>query len=74
MSAYFDGLETRSADQRMAEQVADLRARLAAIDAPEAWRAAAAEVQGVEDLVKLPVLRKSDLSAWQKAWASIFRC
>lgn len=65
---FFDDLETRSADARHAQQSALLRARLAAITvAPDDWRAAAAEVQSAEDLVKLPVLRKSDLSAWQKA-------
>jgi len=66
-TAYFDDLETRSADQRQAEQAALLRTRLAAItQAPADWRAAAGTVQGPEDLVKLPVLRKSELSAWQK--------
>ncbi|UOA25658.1 AMP-binding protein [Pseudosulfitobacter sp. DSM 107133] len=66
-TAHFDDLETRSADQRQAEQAALLRTRLAAIThAPEDWRAAAAQVQGPADLVKLPVLRKSELSAWQK--------
>ncbi|KEJ97379.1 phenylacetate-CoA ligase [Pseudosulfitobacter pseudonitzschiae] len=66
-TAYFDDLETRSADQRLAEQAALLRTRLASIThAPADWRDAAASVQGHEDLVKLPVMRKSDLSAWQK--------
>ncbi|MGJ8545658.1 MAG: phenylacetate--CoA ligase family protein [Sulfitobacter sp.] len=67
-ASYFDGLETRSADQRFAEQAELLRARLAGIEnAPVEWRAAAAEVSGPDDLVKMPVLRKSDLSGWQKA-------
>lgn len=66
-TAHFDDLETRSADQRQAEQAALLRTRLAAIThAPEDWRAVAGTVKGPEDLVKLPVLRKSELSAWQK--------
>ncbi|MCR8826940.1 phenylacetate--CoA ligase family protein [Pseudosulfitobacter koreensis] len=66
-TAYFDDLETRSADQRQAEQATLLRDRLASISHASAeWRAAAAEVQGPEDLVKLPVMRKSDLSALQK--------
>ena len=64
----FDNLETRSADARAADQAEALKARLAGItEVSEAWRAAAASVQSAEDLVKLPVLRKSNLSAWQKA-------
>ncbi|WP_390911343.1 phenylacetate--CoA ligase family protein [Pseudosulfitobacter sp. SM2401] len=68
MAQYFDDLETRSVDQRMAEQSALLRTRLASITvAPQDWQDAAAQVQSPEDLVNLPVLRKSDLSEWQKA-------
>ncbi len=52
----FDDLETRSADARMSAQAAQLRAILGRED-----------VQDASDLVKLPVLRKSDLSAAQKA-------
>ena len=65
---YFDDLETRSADERTAAQVAALRDRLDHMkSAPDAWRDAAASVQSLSDLPKLPVLRKSELSAWQKA-------
>ncbi len=65
---FFDDLETRSTDRRRAEQSAALKERLATIAAaPEDWHAKAAEVETVEDLPKLPVLRKSDLVAWQKA-------
>ena len=65
---YFDDLETRSADERTAAQVAALRDRLDHMKtAPDAWRDAAASVQSLSDLPKLPVLRKSELSAWQKA-------
>ncbi|MDG1470647.1 MAG: phenylacetate--CoA ligase family protein [Ascidiaceihabitans sp.] len=68
MAQYFDDLETRSVDQRMAEQSALLRTRLASITvAPQDWQDAAVQVQSQEDLVNLPVLRKSDLSEWQKA-------
>jgi phenylacetate-CoA ligase len=68
MAQFFDDLEVRSADQRSAEQSALLRARLAGISvAPQEWRDAATEVETAADLVKLPVLRKSDLSEWQKA-------
>ncbi len=67
-SPFFDDLETRTADAREAAQTAALQERLAAISvAPADWRAAAAEVRRVEDLPKLPVLRKSDLVEWQKA-------
>ena len=67
-SSFFDDFETRSADQREAEQSALLRTRLAAITtAPQDWRDAAAEVKTAADLVHLPVLRKSDLVEWQKA-------
>lgn len=51
---YFDTLETRSADQREAEQVAALQGLGVA-------------VASVSDLAGLPVLRKSDLTAKQKA-------
>ena len=68
MAQYFDDLETRSADQRMSEQSAILRTRLAAITmAGQEWRDAAAGVKTAADLTSLPVLRKSDLSEWQKA-------
>lgn len=68
MAQYFDDLETRSADQRMSEQSAILRTRLAAITmAGQEWRDAAAGVKTAADLTHLPVLRKSDLSEWQKA-------
>ncbi|KAJ03748.1 phenylacetate--CoA ligase family protein [Sulfitobacter mediterraneus] len=66
-TSFFDDQETRSADQRAADQSALLRSRLAAItEAPAQWREAAATVQTAADLVALPVLRKSDLSGWQK--------
>lgn len=65
---FFDSLETRSADQRSSEQSTLLRERLAAItNAPDGWKDKAASVQGVDNLTKLPVLRKSDLTGWQKA-------
>ncbi|WP_323035706.1 phenylacetate--CoA ligase family protein [Pararhodobacter sp.] len=67
MTKYFDALETRSADQRAAAQGAALQERLAGMTiALDGWVEAAREVKSVADLVKLPVLRKSDLSGWQK--------
>lgn len=65
-SSFFDDLETRSADARALAQADQLRTLLAAAAAPEEWRSAAAGVQHVTDLPELPVLRKSDLSKWQK--------
>lgn len=66
MSKFFDTLETRTADQRASDQLAALQQRLSAITmAPEALRQVASEVKSLDDLVKLPVLRKSDLSSWQ---------
>ncbi|WP_050527605.1 phenylacetate--CoA ligase family protein [Pseudorhodobacter aquimaris] len=56
---HFDALETRSQDAREADQLAQLRAQLARVGQPE--------VNSLSDLVKLPVLRKADLSARQKA-------
>ncbi|MEP5728715.1 MAG: phenylacetate--CoA ligase family protein [Sulfitobacter sp.] len=64
---YFDELEIRSADAREAAQSATLRKVLGAISATDEWDAAAGQVRATADLIKLPVLRKSDLSAWQKA-------
>ncbi|APE44769.1 AMP-dependent synthetase [Sulfitobacter alexandrii] len=67
-ASYFDELETRSADERATAQAGQLRQVLAGLgDADDAWREAAARVTGPEDLPKLPVLRKSDLSGRQKA-------
>jgi len=66
--AYFDELETRSADARAADQTAALLALLKEVNAQnEAGLAGAAQVQSLADLAKLPVLRKSDLTTWQKA-------
>ncbi len=65
---YFDDLETRTQDAREADQVGALKARLGSISvAPDEWKAAAAQIESLEDLPKLPVLRKSDLAEWQKA-------
>lgn len=59
MSTYYDSLETRSADQREAGQLAALNAQLA--------RGGHAALDGLSGLAGLPVLRKSDLVAGQKA-------
>jgi phenylacetate-CoA ligase len=59
MTAYFDDLETRSADARAAAQLEALNANLA--------RNGMAPLADLADLAALPVLRKSELSARQKA-------
>ena len=66
--SFFDDLETRSMDARIAAQTAALKERLAGITvASEEWQEAAASVQSIEDLANMPVLRKSELVQWQKA-------
>ena len=52
--SYFDALETRSADERASSQL-------------DALRELGVKVQSMADLAKLPVLRKADLAARQKA-------
>jgi phenylacetate-CoA ligase len=60
-------METRSTDQREADQLGQLQAQIArAAAAPGACRITDFTPQSLADLAKLPVLRKSDLSAWQK--------
>jgi phenylacetate-CoA ligase len=56
--SYFDSLETRSADERATDQLRALNAQLT--------RNGMATVAALSDLVALPVLRKSELSARQK--------
>ncbi|MDG1679883.1 MAG: phenylacetate--CoA ligase family protein [Tateyamaria sp.] len=63
---YFDELETRSSDSRAAAQSRKLRSVLCSIvGQSEAWHVAASEVHDIEDLSKLPVLRKSELAERQ---------
>ena len=59
MSQFYDDLETRSSDQRAAEQLAALNAQLKknGLDA----------IGDLSEMADLPVLRKSDLGAQQKA-------
>ena len=57
--SHFDSLETRSADQRAADQLQALNRQLA--------RHGVGPVRSLAELATLPVLRKSDLSARQKA-------
>ena len=63
----FDDLETRSAAAREADQTAALLAQLARVDAQAgSCLTGADQVKTLADLPKLPVLRKSDLTKWQK--------
>ena len=68
MKSHYDALETRSADRRAAEQLADLNAQLARVAAAEgACRIDGTPLADLAALARLPVLRKSDLVAWQGA-------
>lgn len=62
---YFDDLETRSAEQRDVAQLAALKAQVDALRGGVLPDNAA--VEGLGDLAALPVLRKADLAAAQKA-------
>ncbi len=63
---FYDTLETRSADERLAGQTKALLSQIRlAMDAPGSCLVADGEVRGIEDLPRLPVLRKSSLLQWQ---------
>jgi phenylacetate-CoA ligase len=63
---YFDDLETRSADARAADQTAGVIAQIARVRAAaDSCLPGEAQVTCLDDLPKLPVLRKSDLVQWQ---------
>ncbi|MBL4915820.1 phenylacetate--CoA ligase family protein [Szabonella alba] len=65
---HFDALETRSQDAREAAQTALLRQGVAlAASAPAGQHLAGARIDSLADLASLPVLRKSDLTNWQRA-------
>ena len=69
---HFDELETRSADQRAADLARDLPAQIARAQGLAGYAESlsavdAASVTSIEALAALPVLRKSDLGAAQKA-------
>lgn len=61
---HFDALETRSMDAREADQLAQLRTQISRVAG--AYNFPTTEMQTLADLVKLPVLRKSDLTTWQR--------
>ena len=62
---HYDTLETRSADQRAAEQLAALNTQLERVGAAHDSCLASGPLTSLEELSALPVLRKSDLVAWQ---------
>ncbi len=63
---YYDDLETRSADAREADQLAQLLPLLDRVRALENnCLTVDGEIQSLADLPRLPVLRKSELSKWQ---------
>ncbi|MBO6602417.1 MAG: phenylacetate--CoA ligase family protein [Roseicyclus sp.] len=65
---FFDRLETRSADERLADQLAAVQAQIERVlSAPESCLPGIAPIKDLDDLARLPVLRKSQLSDWQAA-------
>ncbi|MGB0901638.1 phenylacetate--CoA ligase family protein [Halocynthiibacter sp.] len=64
---FYDDRETRSADERAASQLADLRDQLARARAVKGTcNLDGPDLTSLSDLAAYPVLRKSDLSKWQK--------
>ena len=63
---FYDALEVRSADQRRVEQDAALAEQVARVVARDGSCLPDVELSGIADLVKLPVLRKSELGSAQK--------
>jgi len=66
MTTFYDDLETRSADQREADQLAALNGQLARIAGHGGTSVSDADkLLDLSGLAALPVLRKSDLAKWQ---------
>lgn len=67
MTKYFDELETRSSDERADAHLRALKDQVTkAASAPGSCRLDPSIINELSDLTKLPVLRKSELSEWQK--------
>ncbi len=69
--SFFDALETRTADQRLDENLAALRAQVAQAKTLSGYQESLSSVGAdgilsLDDLAKLPILRKSDLLNAQK--------
>ncbi|EAP77798.1 phenylacetate--CoA ligase family protein [Roseovarius nubinhibens] len=74
MTRYYDDLETRSTEERLDAQMHELRAQLGRAQGLAGYAGALDEVEpeglgSLDDLARLPVLRKSDLGAAQKGAA-----
>ena len=66
MTIFYDDLETRSVDQREADQLAALNGQLARIAGHGGTLVSDADkLLDLSGLAALPVLRKSDLAKWQ---------
>ena len=65
MTRYYDDLETRAPEERNAAQLAALAAQVALVLDRDDNCLPDTAVSTLSDLAKFPVLRKSDLSAWQ---------
>ena len=65
--SFYDALETRSADAREAEQLVQLRARVADVQAGMGSDYPDYEIGALTDISRFPVLRKSALAEWQAA-------
>ena len=66
MTTYYDDLETRTADARAASQLGLLQKQVLQVRAVEGSCLPDVQITSLADLAKLPVLRKSELSKWQK--------
>ncbi len=66
MTTHYDDLETRDPAERAAAQIAALAAQVAVVRDREDSCLPAVHINALSDLTKLPVLRKSDLTTWQK--------
>ncbi|MDX8346480.1 phenylacetate--CoA ligase family protein [Cognatiyoonia sp. IB215446] len=66
MTTYYDDLETRDPAEREAAQLAALAAQVAIAQQAEGSCLPDIAIDTLSDLTKLPVLRKSDLTTWQK--------
>ncbi len=67
MTEFYDDLETRSADAREADQLAQLRSLIARVQADVGGAYPSENATSIADLARFPVLRKSTLHEWQQA-------
>ncbi len=64
---HFDALETRSQDERHADQLAQVSALIARVQADVGDAFPSGSLESLDELKRFPVLRKSTLSEWQRA-------